>query len=173
MRDPANYSAVEVLRNGQRLTIRALRPEDRANFMAAVERTSDASLYRRFFGGKRHFSEQEIDHYLRLDFITHVALVAVFEEGGQPVIAGGARYVVSGPSQAEVAFVVVDQYQGQGIGGALLRHLIILARQAGLKRLVAEVLPENAAMLKVFYQSGLQVTTKREARVVHFDIQLS
>ena len=141
--------------------------------MAAVERTSDASLYRRFFGGKRHFSEQEVDHYLNVDFITHVALVAILEEGGQPVIAGGARYVVSGASEAEVAFVVVDQYQGQGIGAALLRHLIVVARQAGLKRLIAEVLPENAAMLKVFYGSGLQVTTRRESRVVHVDMQLS
>jgi len=171
--DPALYSAAEVLRNGQRLTIRALRPEDRANFMAAVERTSDASLYRRFFGGKRHFTEQEVDHYLNVNFITHVALVAILEEGGQPAIAGGARYVVSGPSQAEVAFVVVDRYQGKGIGAALLRHLIILARQARLKRLIAEVLPENAAMLKVFYQSGLQVTTRHEARVVHVNMQLS
>lgn len=131
MSDPANYSALEVLRNGPRLAIRALRPEDRANFMAAVERTSDASLYRRFFGEKRHFSEQEIEHYLNVDFVTHVALVAIFEDRGEPVIAGGARYVVAGPSRAEVAFVVVDQYQGQGIGAALLRHLVMVARQGG------------------------------------------
>ena len=69
--------------------------------------------------------------------------------------------------------MVADQYQGQGIGAALLHHLIIVARQAGLKQLIAEVLPENAAMLKVFYQSGLQVTTKREPRVVHIIMQLS
>ena len=173
MADPAKYSAIAPLRNGRNTQIRALRADDRANFMAAVERTSDASLYRRFFGAKRHFSEQEIDHYLDVDFIAHVALVAILEEDGQPVIAGGARYVVSGPSKAEVAFVVADQYQGQGIGAALLHHLIIVARQAGLKQLIAEVLPENAAMLKVFYQSGLQVTTKREPRVVHIIMQLS
>ena len=79
MADPANYSAVVPLRNGRNIQIRALRADDRANFMAAVERTSDASLYRRFFGAKRHFSEQEIDHYLDVDFIAHVALVAIFE----------------------------------------------------------------------------------------------
>ena len=64
--------------------------------------------------------------------------------GGQPpdhgvLLWGG----VSRPGAAEVAFVVIDDYQGQGIGAALLRHLAAIARSAGLKELVAEVLPEN------------------------------
>ena len=62
------------------------------------------------------------------------------------VIAGGGRYIVVEPGQAEIAFVVVDAYQGQGIGSVLMRHLAALAREAGLKELIAEVLPENTAM---------------------------
>ena len=58
-----------------------------------------------------------------------------------------ARYIMLQPSTAEVAFAVVDEFQGQGIGTTLIRHLTLLARKAGLKDLV---LPENAAMLKVF-----------------------
>ena len=77
------------------------------------------------------------------DFLTHVALVVVAEQDGKPVIVGGGRYIVIKPGQAEVAFAVVDQFQGQGIGTALLRHLSSLAREAGLQEFVAEVLPET------------------------------
>ena len=82
--------------------------------LTAVGRTSTQSLYRRFFTVRRHFSEAEASFFLNPDFITHVALVAVAEEDGKPVIAGGGRYVVIKPGQAEVAFAVVDQFQGQG-----------------------------------------------------------
>ena len=107
----ADYSAVETLRNGQRLEIRALRPEDRDEFAAAATRLSAESLYRRFFSAKRHFSEQERSFFVDVDFINHVALIAVLEEGGgRTEIVGGARYVVTKPGEAEVAFAVVDQY---------------------------------------------------------------
>ena len=61
------------------------------------------------------------------------------------------------PDKAEIAFVVIDDYQGQGIGTLLMRHLAALARKAGLKELIAEVLPENTAMRKVFGKFGFQV----------------
>jgi GNAT superfamily N-acetyltransferase len=75
------------------------------------------------------------------------------------------------PGTAEVAFAVIDDYQGQGIGTALMRHLALLARDAGMKELIAEVLPENIPMLKVFQKSGLGLQTKHRAGVV--DVTLS
>jgi RimJ/RimL family protein N-acetyltransferase len=168
----AKYSASEVLPNGRRVEIRALRSEDRADFLAAVNRTSDKSLYRRFFGPKRGFSEQEVAFFMNIDFADHVALVAVADEDGHPAIVGGARYILTDPSKAEVAFVVIDGYQGQGMGAALMRHLAAVARAAGLKELIAEVLPENTGMLKVFEKSGLAVTTKRESGIVHVKLRL-
>ena len=174
MSNAANYSSLETVRNGRRVEIRALRPDDHANLLAAVGRTSAQSLYRRFFGAKRYFSEEEeTAFFLNADFVSHVALVAVVDEGGRPAVVAGGRYVVVSQGKAEVAFMVVDQYQGQGIGAALMRHLVAIARDAGLEELVAEVLPDNIAMLKVFEKSGLKVSTRREARVVHVIMQLS
>ena len=99
-------------------------------------------------------------------------LVAVVEESARPTIVGGGRYVVVKPGTAEVAFAIVDEYQGQGIGSALLRHLAIIARSVGLRELIAEVLSENAPMLNVFKKSGLDLSTKRESGVVHVTLRL-
>jgi RimJ/RimL family protein N-acetyltransferase len=171
--EAAKYSAVETLRDGRPMEIRALRPDDQAELLAAVERSSPKSRYRRFFGAKRYFSDKEIAYFVNVDFVNHVALVAVVAEGERPTIVGGGRYVVVHPGQAEVAFVVVDQYQGQSIGAALLRHLIAIARHAGLTELIADVLADNGAMLKVFDKCGLRVNTRREAGIVRVSLQLA
>ena len=173
MVEAATYFAVETLRDGRPVEIRSLRPDDRAEFMAAVGRTSPESLYRRFFTMKRGFTEQETAYFLNIDFVNHVALIAVLDEGGgRTEIVGGARYVVTKPGEAEVAFAVVDQYQGRGIGASLMRHLAAIAREAGLREFTAEVLPHNKAMLQVFEKSGLRVGMKRDSGTVHVTLKL-
>jgi GNAT superfamily N-acetyltransferase len=168
----STYSATAMLRDGRKVEIRAQRADDRAALLAAAGRASGQSLFRRFFAAKRDFSEREIAFFLNVDFVSHVALLAEVDEGGQTTIIGGGRYIVVEPGRAEVAFVVVDDYQGQGIGSLLMHHLAAIARDAGLKELIAEVLPENAAMLKVFEKCGCPIETKREPRVVHVSIRL-
>jgi RimJ/RimL family protein N-acetyltransferase len=110
--------------------------------------------------------------FLNIDFESHVAIVAEIAEDGRPVIVGGGRYIAIQPGQAEIAFIVVDAYQGQGIGTILMRHLAVLARDAGLKELVAEVLPENTAMLKLFKKFGFQRGSKGSPQVAHLTLQL-
>jgi GNAT superfamily N-acetyltransferase len=167
----ADFSVLEPLRDGRRVEIRALRPGDLPALMAAIGRISESSMSRRFFGAKRHFSAKEIAYFVHVDFVTHVALVAVSEEGAGPIVAGG-RYVVVRPSWAELAFAVVDDCQGQGLGTLLLRHLVAIAARAGLRELVAEVLADNQPMLRVFERSGLRCTTRRDGGVVHVTLQL-
>jgi RimJ/RimL family protein N-acetyltransferase len=169
----AEYSAIEALRNGRRVKIRALRPQDRDDMLAAVGRTGAQSLYRRFFGVRRNFTEAETAFFMNVDFVNHIALVAVVEEDGRPVIAGGGRYIVLQPGQAELAFAIVDQYQGQGLGTVLMRHLVAIAREAGLHELVADVLPENVAMLKVFERSGLRVSANRDSGTMHLTMRFA
>jgi len=169
----ADYSAFESLRDGRRVEIRALRPADRAALLDAVAQMSEEARYRRFFAPKRAFSEKEIEFYLNVDFVSHVALVAVIEESGRPVIAGGGRYIVLAPGRAEVAFALDEPHQGLGLGTRLMRHLVAIARAAGLRELVAEVLPDNAPMLKVFQRCGLATTTRREGGVVHVTMALN
>ena len=169
----ADYSAVERLRDGRTIEIRALRPDDREDMLAAVDRTSVQSLQRRFFVPKKGFSEKEVSFFMNIDFVNHVALVGEIDEGGQRVIVAGGRYIIAQPGQAELAFVVVDAYQGKGIGTMLMRHLLAIARDAGLKELIAEVLPENAAMLKVFNGFGFRARRGSDPQVRHLSLQLA
>jgi RimJ/RimL family protein N-acetyltransferase len=170
--DAAQYSAVERLRDGAILEIRALRPGDRSAMLDSIGRFSSEALYRRFFAPKRSFSEREVDFFLNVDFKSHVALAAVLSEGGRQVIVGGSRYVVCRPGCAEVAFAVDDPHQKRGIAGHLIRHLIEIARAASLGEFVAEVLPENVPMLKVFERCGLAMTIHRGQGVVRVTLAL-
>jgi GNAT superfamily N-acetyltransferase len=173
MVDAARYSATERLRDGRTVEIRAQRPTDKTDLLAAVDRIGTQSRYRRFFGAKREFSDKEVAFFLDIDFVNHVALVATAKENDRDAIVAGGRYIVERPGTAEVAFAVIDNYQGQGLGAALMRHLALLARNAGLQHFTAEVLPENIPMLKVFEKSGLKVATKRESGAVHVAIDLA
>src|SRR4026209_2129338 len=172
MVNAANYTATERLRDGRTFEVRALRPNDGADMLAAIGRIGTQSLYRRFMGAKRGFSEKERAFFLNVDFVNHVALVAVAKEGDRASIVAGGRYIVERPGTAEIAFAVVDEYQGQGIGAVFVRDLGTIARQAGVKEFAAEVLPDNTPMLKVFERSGLKVSTKRSADGVHAVLQL-
>jgi RimJ/RimL family protein N-acetyltransferase len=169
---PENYSATERMRDGREVEIRALQPDDRDDMLAAIGRTGTQSLQRRFFVVKRGFSEKEIAFFMNTDFTNHVALVALAEEDGRKVIIGGGRYIVTEPGVAEIAFVVIDDYQGQGIGTLLMRHLAVVGRAAGLKQLIAEVLPENAAMRKVFGKFGFEARRGRDPQLVHLVLSL-
>ncbi len=172
MRELETYSELDVLPDGRPVTIRALRAEDEAELVDAIEHASKESLYRRFFAVRRHFSAEEMDVFFHIDFTTNVVLLAVLDVAGGKIIAGGARYVITGPGSAELAFSVRDEYQGKGIGTILMRHIVRAARRAGLKTLIAEVLPENLPMLKVFEQSGLPLDIARESDVVHLTFHL-
>jgi GNAT superfamily N-acetyltransferase len=170
--DVSRYSAVEALRDGREVTIRSLRPEDRGEFTAAVGRTSNQSIYRRFFAPHRNFTESETLFFVDVDFVKHVALVAVVDQDHHHEIVGGGRYVVGQPGEAELAFMVVDQYQGKGIGTTLLRHIIDIARHAGLYELTADVLSDNTPMLKVFARNGFRAGAGHERGTKHVSLQL-
>jgi RimJ/RimL family protein N-acetyltransferase len=169
---PAIYSAREQLRDGRSIDIRALRPADEAEMLAAIDRTNAESLRRRFFATKRGFSDKEKAFFMNIDFVNQVALVAEINEGGHSSIVGGGRYVVTEPGKAEIAFVVVDAYQGQGIGAMLTRHLVGLARTARLRELAADVLPENTAMRKVLGKFSFQTGRSLDPQVVHLTLPL-
>ena len=172
MSEAVHYATSDLLRDGKRIEVRALRREDEANMLAAIGNTSAQSLQRRFFVMKRHFSDKERTFFLDIDFRTHVAIVALAEEAGHNVIVGGGRYIVFEPGRAEMAFVVIDAWQGRGVGSLLMRHLIKIADGAGLNELTAEVLPDNAAMINVFGKFGFRPAPHGDPKTIHLVLRL-
>ncbi|WP_458161960.1 N-acetyltransferase family protein [Bradyrhizobium sp. 18BD] len=174
--DAANYTCREELRDGTPVEIRSLRPDDEGGMLAALDQVSARTLLTRFFAPKRHISDKERAYFMQIDFKSHVALVACAPHEGRAAIIGGGRYIMSEPNSesmsAEMAFVVIDAWQGRGIGSLLAKHLIVLAREAGLKELTAEVLPENAAMRRVFDRLGFRRAATRDPQVIHLALAL-
>jgi RimJ/RimL family protein N-acetyltransferase len=172
--DIHSYQRSFKLKNGIAITLRAIRPDDRERLRTAFGHLDPATIYKRFFGAKRELSEAELTAATAVDFHVVVALVAVLDSNPETIIGGG-RYVRSpGPNSpnAEVAFTVEEDYQGLGLASLILRELSAIAKAAGVSRFSAEVLPANTAMLRVFRNSGLALSSRTEDGVVDVTLEL-
>jgi GNAT superfamily N-acetyltransferase len=166
--DPRAYRVMESLRDGAPILIRAIRPGDRARLLAHFHALSPDSVRHRFMGMRRDLGAAELARLCDVDFRDHVALVATLGSGDDERFIGVARFIrVAEPRRAEVAFAVLDQYQGHGIGTKLLLHLARIARETGIDQFEADVMGDNLPMLEVFDHSGFQVTRSFASGVVH------
>ena len=163
------YAATATLRDGGSISIRDLRPDDKARLLAHFHALSPRSRYLRFLATKKSLSDKELREFTELDFPRRAALVATLRQAEDERIIGVARYAVApdAPGRAEVGFAVLDEYQGRGIGTVLLEHLATLARRNGITEFEAEVLGENNQMLGLFADSGFTVTRSLEGGVFH------
>jgi GNAT superfamily N-acetyltransferase len=175
--DCRNFAVEERLKNGREVCIRAIHPDDKVALINGFDNLSGSSRHMRFFGFKGDISEQELKYYTEVDNIHHVALVVIVKENSSERIVGGGRYmeyeVPGQQSQAEVAFAVIDEFQGLGLATLLFKHLVQIARQNGIVKLKAEVLRENSAMLKVFEHSGFSMQQSVESGIVAVTLDLN
>jgi len=131
------------------LLLRPVRPDDKRRLASAFERLSPETRYRRFFAPLERLSGQDLRYLTEVDHHDHEAIAAVNPENG--AIVGVARYVRSDdPSEAEVAVVVGDPWQGHGVATELLRQLVGRAREEGIDHFVALVMSENEEALELF-----------------------
>src|SRR5512133_1121061 len=153
-------AAVDViLRDGSTLRLRAPVRDDGDDLAAFFGGLSERSLYLRFHG-VRTVDEKLVAHFLEPDWRERGVLIGTLAgaEGDQRIVAVGEYIRLRNPAAAEAAFAVADELQGHGIGTRLLERLAALAAEQGIERFVAEVMPENRAMLGVFEGTGLEVT---------------
>ena len=144
--------------NGQRVTVRPVLPVDAAKFQAFINGLSDASRTHRFMGGLRKLPLPMLERLTRIDYRSHMALVAETQRDGTPIIIAEARYAVdSGSDSAELAVAVADEWQGLGLAKALLRRLIGHAAAVGLRRLNGETLASNARIVHLAWTAGFSI----------------
>ncbi len=144
------------LADGSEVVIRPLEAADRAGIKAAIASLSDESRYFRFATAKPRLSERELDHLVDVDHHRHEALVAIDAATGEGVAA--VRYVgLNGESgAAEVAATVIDDWQGRGLGGAMLGRLAQRAREEGHCALRASTLAENRRSIAMLRRAGFK-----------------
>jgi RimJ/RimL family protein N-acetyltransferase len=175
--DVRDYHADESLADGRPVTLRAIRPDDKQRVAAAFHGLERESIYARLFTHKDELTEADLRDITEIDFESVVGLVVTHGRGSDEVIIGSGRYfaftTATGRRHAEVAFIVEEDYHGQGIAGMLLRHLTGIARTAGITAFVADVLPANAAMLRVFERTRMPMTRHNDGHGVQVTIDLA
>ncbi|MGI4893821.1 MAG: GNAT family N-acetyltransferase [Janthinobacterium lividum] len=155
---PTRWEADVALRDGGTAHVRPIRPSDAELVADFHSHQSEESRYLRFFAPMPRLSPRDLARFTNVDHDDRVALVATVGEG----IVGIARFD-SAPLHpgrlraAEVAFNISDAHQGRGLGSVLLEHLAAAARERGIRRFTADVLPQNAKMIGVFREAGFEV----------------
>jgi acyl-CoA synthetase (NDP forming)/RimJ/RimL family protein N-acetyltransferase len=151
---PREWEADVLLADGGVAHLRPIRPSDADRLVAFYERVSPESKYLRFFVPYPRLSNRDVKRFTEVDYVDRVAFIITL---GENMIAVG-RYERVENDHAEVSFLIEDAHQGRGIAQLLLEHLAQAARERGITRFVAEVLPENRRMAKVFADAGYRVS---------------
>ncbi|WP_238455261.1 GNAT family N-acetyltransferase, partial [Micromonospora sp. ATA51] len=160
-----------LLSDGTTVQLRQIRPDDAPAIVAMHARFSERTRYLRYFSPYPRIPERDLQRFVNVDHRDREAFVVL--AGGRIVAVGRYERLGPGSPEAEVAFVVEDAYQGRGIGSVLLEHLADAARRFGIGHFVAEVLPANGAMLRVFSDFGYQVQRQFADGVVHLNFPIA
>ncbi|MGQ3549055.1 bifunctional acetate--CoA ligase family protein/GNAT family N-acetyltransferase [Streptomyces rochei] len=174
---PAHWEADVVLRDGGTARVRPITVDDAERLVSFYEQVSDESKYYRFFAPYPRLSAKDVHRFTHHDFVDRVGLAATV--GGEFIatvrydrIGAGGTPASAPADEAEVAFLVQDAHQGRGVASALLEHIAAVARERGIRRFAAEVLPANTKMIKVFMDAGYTQKRSFEDGVVRLEFGL-
>lgn len=162
-----------MLADGATAHVRPIHADDAQLLVDFYARVSDESKYFRFFAPYPRLSNRDVNYFTRVDHVDRVGLILVL--AGKMI--GVGRYERLGGEDsrndtAEVSFLVEDGHQGRGVGSVLLEHLAQAARERGVKKFVADVLPDNRKMISVFAEAGYSVANHLDDGVVHVEFAI-
>jgi acetyltransferase len=177
---PAQYASAWTTRTGEEVTIRPIRPEDEPLLVQFHQHLSERSVYYRYFHMMTLHQRTSHERLVRMCFIDYAREMALVverrnPETGQPeIMAVGrlSRTPGTDEPEAEFALLVNDRYQRLGLGSELLRRLIQVGRDEGLRRITAEILPENVGMQRVAKQQGFALKHNYRDEVVEAWLEL-
>jgi GNAT superfamily N-acetyltransferase len=151
------------LATGEIVHLRPIYPGDAERLVAFHARLSSDSVYRRYFSFHPELSDHEVEWLTTVDYVDRLALIV---EDGDELIAVGRYDRVPDTDEAEVAFLVADEYQHRGLGMLLLHHLATAARRLGITTFTAETQASNRDMMGVFEGSGFEVRASLDAEII-------
>jgi acetate---CoA ligase (ADP-forming) len=161
-----------ILRDGSTLRLRPPAASDAERVLEFFTGLSETSVYFRFHG----FPTLEVElvgPFLDPDWTERGSLIGTLgADGAERVVALASFVRLRDPAAAEVAFAVADELQGHGVGTRLLEQLAEAASEAGIDHFLAEVLPGNRAMLKVFDDAGFSASRRLEGGTVEVELRI-
>ena len=159
MSEHAPFTPIEVaLRDGRRVRLREIRPDDQGEVRQAFGRLSSESRYSRFMSTLKELSPQMLERAVHLQAERELGLVAEIDApDGIDIVAGARYYIQADGKSCEFAITVADGWQGAGLASRLLRELIEAARARGLQYMEGIVLAGNSAMLTLARRLGFTV----------------
>lgn len=170
---PRHWEADVLLRDGHTAHLRPISEDDEERLVEFYSQVSAESKYLRFFAPMPTLSQRDVERFTHVDHHDRVAFVLTVAD---KIIAVGRFDRITPPDgdgeEAEVAFLVQDAHQGRGIAQLLLEHLAQAGRERGVKKFVAEVLPENQRMIQIFREAGYQVAGGFEEGVMRFEFPI-
>lgn len=170
---PEELEHYSTLRDGTEIFFRPVKPVDEPALSEMFYSLSEKSVKTRYMTSTMAFPHSDIQQLANIDYKKDIAIVGVVPGVSDDEIVAIAQYFLNPETQsAEVAFVVQDEWQSRGMGTFLLDYISTVATQRGVKRFFAKVLPNNKAMLSVFYNSGYKVNTKFDGEVYNIDYEL-
>ena len=146
-----SYQETFALADGSEVTIRRIRPTDKAAIQDGFRRLSPHARYERFMGLKEELTDLDLEYFTEFDGVDHYAVGVLFKgPPGPPRGVGAARFVrIDGTDMAEPAVTVVDEFQGKGLGTLLLDHLSAAAWERGIRRFHLELFAHNVGMKRL------------------------
>lgn len=161
---PKEWERHEILRDGTRVFVRPLRPEDGKLYPELFSGITPEDLRLRFFAPVRQFDEAAISRLVNIDYDQAMAFVAIDEDSGN--ILGVVRLHLEAAQCPEYAVIVRSQLKGRGLGWLLMQQMIEYAKSRKLKRICGQVLSENTTMLSMCAELGFHIVDDLNTRGV-------
>lgn len=170
---PEELERYDTLKDGTEIFFRPVKPTDETALAGMLYSLSDSSIQTRYMAQTVGFPHRDIQKLTNINYSQDTSIVGTVPSvSGEQVVAIAQYYLDPKTQAAEVAFLVQDEWQEKGMGTFLLDYLTQIAKQRGVKRFYAKVLPTNKPMLGIFHNSGYKVKTGFDGEVynVMFDL---
>ena len=163
-----------LLEDGTQVNFRPMHPTDEKRMKYLLYSLSQKTLYYRFMSNIIRIPQKQIQDFVYIDYRDDMAIVGTVPEAhGEEIIAIGRYYLNPRTNQAEVAFIVRDQWQNRGIGTFLMKYLITIAKRNGIAGFTAEVLQDNKPMLAVLHKSDCKISSNLDDRVYSVELDFT
>lgn len=162
---PKKYVAARELKNGLRVLLRPIKPEDERRFNEFLMSLSVESMRFRFFQILKELSHETLTQYCNLDYDREIAIVAEHQEGSRQIIGAGRVIVEPDGKSGEFAVLIGDPWQGAGLGSRLMDYIVTVARDMRLQRIFGYVMANNYKMLRLCGKKGFSLEPLDEETV--------